>query len=282
MADVSKEFASPRSKMKRARTHIQSFSEAIEGHLGGVTAERVIEPIGPQHRGLYRRRVLIYESDCLRSGVTPTDPPHEPAYVHKLQIFAPPAEDLNTIASDAVQNMRQALDHAVCACARLTGKTDNGTYFPLIDAGGDIEVAIKDKARKAPPSIKDIIRKSEPGGGLLFELHKLGVKDKHALLCNAATLDAAAQLQFMQAASDSWVVAGFFEDEWDADRSELRYALTGTPTEMNYQFRFHIQVRFDAAGAIATKPALAALNEIADTVDGIIGEMADEMSRLTS
>jgi hypothetical protein len=66
----------------------------------------------------------------------------------------------------------------------IINKTDKSTFFPLVERPAQLEARMKDQASKLPPSIKDIIRKSEPGGGLLYELHSLGGGDKHRLTCS--------------------------------------------------------------------------------------------------
>ena len=60
----------------------------------------------------------------------------------------------------------------------------------------------------------------------------------------------------------------------------IRFALSGSSDEMNYEFGFGVDIRFKSGGTIATKPALVALNEIANTVGSIIWEMEAEMSLL--
>lgn len=270
---VEAEFSSPRSKLRRARKHIAELEAETVSYLNAIKTERRIETLSLEHGGLYRR----YHSISAKAFPQQTKEPS----VHILKIICPSAEELNLLASDALQNLRQSLDHAVCSCARLSGKTDNGTYFPLIGAGEDLGAAIKDKARKAPESIKDIIRKSEPGGGLLSELHQLGIKDKHALLCNATSLLPRPEAAALRPQT-SWIMSGFSEDDWDAAKQEFRVALTGSPEEVNYQFRLAVEVRFNTSGVIATKPAVVALNEIAETIDSIIGEMAIQMSRIAA
>jgi hypothetical protein len=60
----------------------------------------------------------------------------------------------------------------------IINKTDKSTFFPLVERPAQLEARMKDQASK------DIIRKSEPGGGLLYELHSLGGGDKHRLTCS--------------------------------------------------------------------------------------------------
>ena len=68
----------------------------------------------------------------------------------------------------------------------------------------------------------------------------------------------------------------------DATNNEVRIALTSSPDEVNYQFRFDFIIGFNTSEVISTKPPLPARNEIADTVGRIIGEMEIEMTCLTS
>lgn len=83
-------------------------------------------------------------------------------------------------------------------------------------------------------------------------------------------------------AGPSWIAAGLGEDEWDPSAKCLNFALSGSPNELDYDFRFTVRIRFNTSGIIAAKPANVVLDEIANTIDRIIGEMELEMVRLTS
>lgn len=277
---VAQEFESPKSKLARARHHISGLESEIQKLIAGIRVERIIEPITPSHGSLYDRWLRKYAHDCAMEGRAPQEPPDATAYVHKIHFQSLDISNLEPVAGDAIQNLRQALDHAACSCARSINKTDKSTFFPLVERPDQLEARMKDQASKLPPSIKDIIRKSEPGGGLLYELHSLGGGDKHRLTCSFVR-QAISAPAFMKA-GPGWIGSGFGSDEWDAINNDIRYAMTSSPDEVNYQFRFGIEIRFNASGIISTKPVLPALNEIADTVAGIIGEMEIEMTRLLS
>jgi hypothetical protein len=275
------EFLSPRRKIERARVHISSLEREIASYLSALKVKREIEIIGPQHKSLWDRWRRIYAHHCEQAKRARALIPADIAYILKLHIETPPPEGIDVIASDAIQNIRQSLDHAACACARAVGKTDKDTYFPIIGPGADLEEAIKDKARKLPPSIKDIIRNAAPGGGLLHELHSLGSVDKHRLMCGVGSAGRAA-LMSVKASAKGWVSSGFGPDEWDAANQDIRYALASSPLEIDHQFRFTVDVRFDASDIISAQPIQTVLSDLATTAQSIIREMEVEMVRILS
>lgn len=81
-------------------------------------------------------------------------------------------------------------------------------------------------------------------------------------------------------AGRSWISAGFGSDDWDAAANRLNYALSGETEDLDYSFNFGVEVRLNTSGVISTKPAAAALSEIADTVGSVIGEIEREMVRI--
>lgn len=80
-------------------------------------------------------------------------------------------------------------------------------------------------------------------------------------------------------AGPGWLAAGVGEDEWNPALNCLNFALSSSPDELNYNFNFTVQIRFHTSGVLATKPALIALDEIAQTVDDIIGKIERETLR---
>lgn len=160
---VAREFRSPKSKLARARHHLASFDTEMEAYAKRVSGETRIERLTENDSALYKR-VRIMEKHRRADSNLPPPGPAEPieAYVHRLYVTMPPLDDVNMIAADAVQNLRQALDHAACSCARALGKTDNGTWFPLVAENEDLDAALRDKARKLPPTIVQIMRLALP------------------------------------------------------------------------------------------------------------------------
>ncbi|MHC2108329.1 hypothetical protein [Methylobacterium sp. CM6246] len=285
---IHAEFRSARSKLARAREHMLAFSGALVEYYPQVLSQQKVEPLSQDDGNLYERGQII-----LRHRQAGSNDPVQRAlelyrmvYAHRLYIDAPPFEEINAIAADAVQNLRQALDHSACACARLAGKPDEHTQFPLRGAPKSEEDRItsnkdfKNKIRHLPQSIREIVKLSEPGGGLLYELHALGLADKHRAICDFECHPAAEMLHLN--AGPSWIAAGLGEDEWDPSAKCLNFALSGSPNELDYDFRFTVRIRFNTSGIIAAKPANVVLDEIANTIDRIIGEMELEMVRLTS
>lgn len=285
---VTREFRSPKSKLARARRHLADLDGVLATYAASVKAERCIEPLQPEDGNLYARgqRILAHRQQIAEDAVSRALEPYRLVYAHRLYLNIPPLEDVNAIVADIIQNLRQALDHAACACARSSGRSDKGTYFTLRSAPtADEDLArsaaqFKEQSRKLPVSIRQLIDAAEPGGGLLYEMHMLGLADKHRSITECACY-AGAQLQHVRA-GPNWVAAGLGEDEWDPVAHRLNYALSGSPEETDYGFNFTVAFRLSGSGVLSTKPLLIALTELADLVDGVIGQMETEMVGLSA
>lgn len=273
---IQEEFLSPRRKLRRARFHISSLDEAVQAYQASIRYEPVVERLSPAHGGIWDRWARRGKWGASSKRIPPQ---YGRPYIHKIRILTTPPESLDEIAGDAVQNLRQALDHAVCSCARATGKTDRGVWFPLVGEGADLEEAIKDKARKLPETVRDIIRTAAPSGGLLYELHNLSVIDKHRLICGVG-LHGGSSLAYAHALPGASISMGFDEDEWDPIANEIRYALSRKPHAVSYEFQLRVDVRFNGSGRISDGPAPAVLSEIADLVEQVVDQIEVETTRL--
>ena len=131
---VTQEFESPKSKLARARHHISGLESEIQKLIAGIRFERIIEPITPSHGSLYDRWLRKYAHDCAMEGRAPQEPPDATAYVHKIHFQSLDISNLEPVAGDAIQNLRQALDHAACSCARLSTRPTRAHFSPWLNA----------------------------------------------------------------------------------------------------------------------------------------------------
>ncbi len=275
---IEREFSSPLAKLRWGKRHVSTFDQEVNNYLAAVEMKLAVEQITPKHKAIYKRWIQTYRTQCQEQGRRPVDPPDKAAFVHLMKVKTPSRQDLSLIAADAVHNIRQSLEHTISACARLLGLSDDGTFFPMVKADKDVEAVIRGKVDWLPDQAKDVIRRNVSPGGLLWELHDLGNKDKHRLLCNAGAVVGMAAPSVMRASPTGWMAAGFFGDEWDPVRQEIRFAMTGTPFELDYKFKFGLDVRFDVKGTVGSMSAVRAMTEFASTSERIIQEMRAAMA----
>ncbi|WP_162559900.1 hypothetical protein [Methylobacterium radiodurans] len=283
---VIREFRSPRSKLARAKHHIASLTTALDEYKNQVHVESKIELLTPDHGAIYKRWKDIphIDTSIISGMIRQLHNTLEPPYAHCLHINAAPLEDLNAIAADVVQNLRQALDHAACASARSLGRTDGSVYFPVRSGTTNADEVereakrFKDQTRKLHDDVRAIIEKADPGGGLIYELHKLGLADKHRLICECKPY-ASAHLRHMRAGT-GWIVSGFDGDEWDSTSNRLTFALTSSPQELDYSFSFSIEVRLKAGGAIGAKPIITAFGNLVKVVDRTIEKIYNKTCQI--
>lgn len=154
--DVSKAFASPKLLVSRAYKHI-----------GDVVSE------------------VIRLNKCeTYTGVVEYDP-QTGQDVHKVRITGEPTATLNTIVKDAAANLRDALDHAVYACAlSLNGGDPKNTAFPIGNTSASIESELKGGSRLkgVPAEIHPLLiafRPYERVDGLMFGLNQIRNPNTH-------------------------------------------------------------------------------------------------------
>ena len=154
-------------RVEWANQHIQHFEKEIQ-LFHARESYRVIRNVDPQHPNL----------------VKITDPPRIPP-------------QLNLIASDAVHNMRVALDYFACSLAVLNGKSMSSVYFPFAaDAGAYGERQTQEKINKLSPDAKCFIDGLKPykgGNNFLWAVHEINKTDKHR---NLLDLDQAAPMAY--------------------------------------------------------------------------------------
>ena len=98
-------------------------------------------------------------------------------------------DEFSPIISDALHNMRDALELAVSVLVRNAGASDKRVAFPVRDLENDFEIALEDAAKDPnyPQDLIDVLRtRIQPyvggNGVLLTVLHRLAIMDKHRLL----------------------------------------------------------------------------------------------------
>jgi len=203
---------------------------------------------------------------------------------------------ISLIAGDAINNIRNALDHLahqlVCIGTGKPGPFKN-VYFPITNDASELEAAIERKVKLARREAKDAIRAVKPykgGNWPLWHLHQLNNIDKHRLLVAAANSAfrnmGPRDLKMLQniyhgshpgkplpesltSLTGAWMsVRGFPLKVGD----EL--VRGSTDIELNYQYRVHFQIAFNEPQVIQRQPILETIHGMAKLVDNIISDFA--------
>lgn len=100
-------------------------------------------------------------------------------------------DSLATIAGDAAQNLRTALDYLAAELARLNGGDPKRVYFPIAESAEKYKAELSGKTKGIPPEAIKVFDLIEPYGGghgqMLWVLHSLNNADKHRLLVSVGS-----------------------------------------------------------------------------------------------
>jgi hypothetical protein len=147
-------FAMARSKLERAKHHVDELAGALDAYRNSEPATVHIEP-EPQGVTL----VLRWAE-------------------HPLEHFA--------ILGDAIHNLRTSLDLMASELARINKKSDGDVYFPIADAESTLPKAIEKKCfAKAGQDAVALLLTLKPyrgGNAYLRALHEMDIQDKHTAL----------------------------------------------------------------------------------------------------
>lgn len=169
---------STRLKLQRAQSHLDEAAAIVDDWLDGEAFR--IEPVTDLATGRTEERVILRES---------------------------PPDRLALVVSDAVHNLRVALDHAVfdvasrAASAPLTEEAEKALMFPIHATRNAFTKTAPSRLQGVPQSVQQVIEEAQPFRWLepddseghrvmpLWQLNELDVIDKHRRLAiTAATL----------------------------------------------------------------------------------------------
>lgn len=239
-------------KVARAETHIRDLEREIGIYHGSGPYERVIE-------------------------VDPNDPSK---CFHKFKLTKPMPSVLDCIMSDAVHNLRDALDVAGYAIAIATGKTNPlHTAFPFAPSAERFEEVIQGRCKDLPDEIRSVFRTYKPyrgGNDFLWALNYIGVHSKHTML---------APLGSVYESGDMSVVGKTFVEipvnpVWDRAKNEVIFARFSTGVEIHYHFGFTFLVAFDQTPVVGGEPVLGILDYFTGLVEHILSSLEAECQRL--
>lgn len=205
-------------------------------------------------------------------------------YVYKFKVAKPIPVMLNGIASDAVCNLRSALDQAGYACSMAAAGKGKDTYFPF----GDTPLEVKSRAaagsREIPPDIFAVMETFKPykgGDNTLWALNKLANANKHRILTTVGAVGDQFRLTNFQVLS-SGPVKAVFNPTWDRDKNEMIFAWVGKTPDLNLNGRVEVTefVSFGEIDVIYGVPADGVLHALICKVDSILMAVEAEGRRI--
>ncbi|MDQ3648965.1 MAG: hypothetical protein M3458_01545 [Acidobacteriota bacterium] len=224
----------------------------------------------------FERQVAEFFDTNPYRTVIETDP-NTAEEVHKFKLIKPMPVALPGIASDAINNLRNALDHAAFACL----KTGRHASFPFADSATKIENVIKGRCKDMPKEIADLMRAFEPykgGNNLLWAMNQLCNSNKHAIVCPVATRSGG--IFYRRVVLTEGGSLNTFP-VWDRTKNEMEIFRVSPGGASEANFDIATCIAFRDVEFVDGQPANTLLNEFARIVESIIMAIEAEMRRLS-
>lgn len=190
--------------------------------------------------------------------------------------------EIPLICSDAIQNLRSALDHLVHQLVLACGNTpDRDTAFPVsigpTEYGRESQVKLKLVSPDAKKAIDDL-KPYKGGNDLLWRLHKLNNLDKHRLLIAVGTSIAAIDA-FSHWAKRVPQFAAFARHAFQFIPEDKMCPLKAgdvvfEDTQLNEGMKVTFHIAFGEPHVSNGEPMIFTLHEMAKLVRGIVSSFA--------
>jgi hypothetical protein len=191
----------------------------------------------------------------------------------KIKLVRNMPEDISHCAWDTAQNLRAALDLAVCATATIAGATNlKHTYFHFASSKEEWEKSVKGRTKAAPPYAVEVMRTFEPWGGgneALYSLNLLAVTDKHQMVTPVCLQNNSILMNNFSYSGRGPVKIGV--TNWDIEKREIVVIETGEAVPIPLEgYRFTSFLAYSGEGHIYGKPIVALLNQLTNMCQQII------------
>lgn len=247
-------FDSSRQRVARAHTHIRYLDTLVKEFIGRKPYKHVVQPhpdgIHEIHKLKARRRTLP------RSFVD--------------------------VSTDAVENLRAALDHAAHKIAIAVGITEPDILrriaFPFCATQGDFAGRIGSCCPGFPKEILALLESFKPyerGDDVLWALNELARTSKHKTLTAVA-------FNITHAYTQEIIGMGSmtFPPQWDSANNEFMLGTALRKAHLRYNVAFAFNIGFDDIPAISRHPICGVLNAIRRKIGLILDDLTLEMRRI--
>lgn len=241
---------SSHQRLARAKTHIRHLDRIVKSFIRRKPYKHVIEP----------------HSD----GV------HE-IHILKARRFNLP-RSFADVSTDAIENMRAALDQAVYAIAIAHGIADRrvlkNVAFPFSSSATDFPSRLTGACPGFPKEILTLLESFKPykeRDNTLWTINELANTSKHKSLTTVA---------FQLVAAHVYEISGMgnlsFPPQWDRVHNEFVLGTAKPNTRVKYEVRFAFNIGLDDLPVLAGKPITGVLNDMACQVEHIVTEIEAE------
>jgi hypothetical protein len=245
---------SSRQRTARAKAHIRNLDRFVKGFIRRKPYKQVIQP----H----------------------TDGIHE---IHKLKARRRSLpRSFADVSTDAIENMRAALDQAVYAIAIAHGITDHrvlrNVAFPFSSSATDFQTRLNGACPGFPKEILTLLESFKPykeGNNTLWAINELANTSKHKTLTTVAFRIIAAYTHEI-----SGIGSFVFPPQWDRPQNEFVLGTARPNTRVKYKVGFAFNIGFDDIPVIAGKAIIGVLNDMASIVDRIVAGIESEGRRI--
>jgi hypothetical protein len=202
-------------------------------------------------------------------------------HVLKLRFTKPFPAMLNGIASDAIVNLRSALDQCGYAVAVANGGRGRDCYFPFHDDAAGVMGHRKAGSKEIPDEIFAVMASFEPhkgGNDFLWCLNELSNANKHRIVSPMAVAVGTGRVRASMSGSVNLDLPKRLE--WDRGKNEIELGRSTGKGRLKYKLNIQMFVALDEIEPASTVPAEAVLHGLALTVESIIGAVEAEAIRI--
>jgi hypothetical protein len=251
---ASDSFASSRQRVARAQAHIRYLDTLVKAFIRRKPYKHVIQPhpdgIHEIHKLKARRRHLP------RSFVD--------------------------VSTDAIENLRAALDHAAYTIAiahRITNpKILKSIAFPFGANHVAFTVRMRNCCPGFPKEILTLLESFKPyygGDNILWAINELANTSKHKTLTTVAFRITEAYTHEIRGMGNMQ-----FPPQWDRANNEFVLGMVKRKAHVTYNVSLAFNVGLDDIPSIAGNPICGALNAITRKIDYIVTELELEARRI--
>lgn len=202
--------------------------------------------------------------------------------IHKIQFTQRFPFRWRILATEIIEHLRAALDHATWVTGHLSsGNPDiQQVAFPFAGVSDKLDDSIRRRSKNLPPEIIALLRTFHPyqgGNEALSMLNDLCNQCKHVLVAFIA--HAARDLQIT---GSGWTAPVQFYDPptWDRAKNEIKYARVPRGAQFQHQASLKVFVAIEYRDVASPHAATAVLNAMHREVQRVVGAIEAESRRI--
>jgi hypothetical protein len=215
----------------------------------------------------------FFSENPIESAAEPD--PNGTHIVHKLKVRERFQIHWRILATEIIEHLRAALDHATFATFFLTtGKMDsNYAAFPFGKTAADLDNSVRGRSKDLRPEIQTLLRSFNAykgGNNLLYTLNDLANDCKHGLVTFIGGAVASGEIK-----GTGWTGGVEFAEPliWDGEKNEIAYARVRIGTDFQHQGKLRVYVAIPDTEHLPGVGATGVLDKIGTEVARVIGDI---------